>query len=382
VQHPLGQAPFVSGIRLMIQAMLVSPRFIYRVEQSDTAQDGVVPLDSFEIASRLSYFLWNTMPDDALFEAARRGELTDPEVVRRHAERMLEDPRAEATAERYHEILLDMGRYDTIAPDAGDFPNLPDDLPDLAREETLLVLRDAFASDQGWTHLLTTTETFVNGDLAPLYDLQGSFGESFERVSLPSAERRGLFTQIGFLASHATAFQPDPIHRGVFLTERIACNALGAPPADLPPLPPPEGRTNRQVVADHTERPGTVCASCHSTLINPFGFAYENYDAAGQLRSIDNGQPVETQAEVLIGGARRPVSGAIELADELARSDAVHACYAEHWVEFAFGRETAEEDAGLIQRLARTSREGGSIRDLLAELVTSPAFLNRSAEEL
>lgn len=382
VQNPLDDPPFVAGLRLMIQAFLVSPRFIYRVELAREPEGDVVPLDDYEIASRLSYFLWSSMPDDALFDLAGQGALSDSAEVARQAERMLSDSRASTVVWRFHEVLLDLARYNTINPDRTEFPDLPSNFADLVRQETRLVIDDAFASDLGWLDLMTTTETWINADLAPLYGVVTPLGAQFEKVQLPATERRGIFTQLGWLASHATAFQPDPIHRGVYLTEKIACNALGAPPAVLPPLPPPEGRTNREVVADHTEQEGTVCASCHTTLINPFGFPYENYDATGRIRTVDNGQPVETHAEPLIGGVRHAVSGALELADVLAQNETVHTCYAKHWVEFAFGRRSTGEDAGLLARLARSSLEGASIRTLLAELSSSPAFLTRSAEEL
>ena len=379
--YPRRAPPLVGGLRLVLEAFLASPRFLYRIEASARVEESVIPLDDYEVAARLSYALWDTMPDPTLFEAAAAGELGTAEQVRAQAERMLDDPRAASVNQRFHRLLLDVARYDAIDPDPGDHPGVTDRLPSSAREETERVLAAAFDEGRGWRSLLTTDETFVDAELARIYGVEPP-PTGFSRVRLPTAERRGLFTQVGFLASHATRFQPDPIHRGVFLTERIACNPLGAPPAELPPLPPPRGRTNREVVADHTEQPGTVCASCHSTLINPFGFPYEGFDAAGRVRTTDAGRPVETQAEPMLAGARVPVADALELADVMARNPAVHACYARHWVEYAFGRGIRPEDQGLVARLGQASLEGASIKDLLVQMVASPAFFNRSTEEL
>ena len=380
--NPEDVSAFTSGLRLVVRALLSSPYFIYRTELSDTIDGTVIPLDDYEIASRLSYFLWNTMPDDALFAAAAAGELTDAATLPTHVSRMLGDARASTVVERFHHALLDMDRYAQIGPSSAVFPEAPANLSELARDETYRVVRDAFEKDQGWKYLLTTDKTFVNADLASLYGLSGTFGSDFQEVTLDGAERNGIFTQIGFLTAHATSTDPDPIHRGVFLTKRIACNQVGAAPANLPSLPAPDGQTNREVVEDLTEVEGTVCASCHTTIINPFGFPFENFDALGRVRSSDNGLPLDTTAEAKIGDGFQMVTDALELTDALADADVVHSCYADHWVQFAFGKATTDGDAGLVARLGKASAEGGSIRTLISELVTSPAFLNRAMEEL
>ncbi len=375
-------APLDAGIRLTIEAFLQSPLFVYRVEQTDAVASGVIPLDGFEIAARLSFFLWNSMPDDALLTAAGSGALTTAAQIQSQATRMLADSRAEDVVASFHDALLLVGRYGSIEPSAAFFPDAPDDLSSLVDRENDLFVRAMFREDRGWRDMLTTTETFVNDDLAQLYGLSGDFGDQFVRATLPANERRGLFTHIGFLAANATSVNPDPIHRGVFLSIHIACNLVAAPPDDLPPLPATNGRTNRETVAMHTEAPGSNCAACHTTLINPFGWPFESFDAIGQYRTEDNGYPVETSATMSIQGQMVSVDNALDMADTLASSDAVHECYAEHWVEYALGRPLAEEDAGLVDALKTVSLGGGSVKALLARLVQSPAFLARSTEEL
>lgn len=374
---------FEAGVRLMLEAFLQSPFFLYRVEESEQPDGFAIPLDDYEVASRLSYLLWNTMPDDALFEAAAAGQLTDSNGVAAEATRMLDDPRAEDVLVRFHDQLLEVDQYGSISPADAFFPDAPDNLGSLAEQEANLFLDHVLNTEQGgWSDVLTSTETFVNEATAPIYDVGGTFDAEFTRVSLDPDQRRGMFTQIGFLGTHASSAQPDPIHRGVFLAERIACIHIAAPPDDIPPLPPVEGNTNREVVEGHTEQPGTVCATCHDRIINPFGFPFEGFDSIGATRTEDNGFPVDTADDPMIGDESVPVGDALELLDLMATDRAVHDCYAQHWVEYAFGRPSVEQDETLVERLGAASLDGAGVRQLLIDLVTSDAFLTRSMEEL
>ncbi|MCP3144992.1 DUF1592 domain-containing protein [Pyxidicoccus xibeiensis] len=379
-----GMPAFEGGIRLVLEAFLQSPHFLYRVERSTEAQKDRVPLDDYEVASRLSYGLWGAMPDDALFTAAREGALRSREGVATQARRMLQDARAKSVVEAFHRTLFDVPRYATIRPSPTRFPEVSGRFAEYATRENTLFVRDVVFSRQGrFSDLLTSPSTFVNAELARVYGLSGTYNDDFVPVTLDSRERKGVLTQVGFLASHATSADPDPIHRGVFLSERILCQKIGAPPANIPPLPAPQGRTNREVVASHTEAPGTNCASCHSTLINPLGFPFEGYDAIGRHRTTDNGHPVNASSAPFIGSDQVQVRDALDLADALAASEPVHACYARHWVEYLHGRPFAEEDGPLVERLGKLSKEGGlSIVDLVVEVVTSAGFVNRHPEEL
>lgn len=379
-----GMSDFDGGIRLLIEAFLQSPHFVYRIESSADAAGDVIPLDGYEVASRLSYMLWNTMPDEALLGAAAAGDLLRTDGLAEHARRLLDDPRAEETILHFHEQLLELERYAAIQPSSTFYPDAPAELGALAARETELFVKDlVLDADAGLGALLTSTRSFVNQDLASLYGLSGDYGDEFVPVELDPAERRGLLTQVGFLAAHATSVDPDPIHRGVFVAKRVLCAPLGVPPGEIPPLPAPEGRTNRETVAQHTETPGTSCANCHATLINPLGFPFESYDAVGAYRTEDNGHPVDTAAEPLIGAEPVAVEDALELATALAASPQVHECYAKHWLEFAYGRARSKNDAGLIERLgARSAAEDLSIKDLIVALVTTQAFTTRSVEEL
>jgi hypothetical protein len=372
-----------AGVRLVIEAMLQSPGFLYRHERSDEREDGTIPLDGYEVASRLSFALWNSMPDEELFEAAAADELRDPEAVAAQARRMLDDPRAEDAVVDFHRQLFGARYFNEIEPDREAFPQVSDDLPRFALEEhDRFVVEIVLGRDGTYADLLTSNDTFVNAELASIYGLEGEFGAEFEPVTLDPNRRRGVLTQVGFLAANATRLQPDPIHRGVFVAEKVAGVHIQAPPDDLPAPPVLPGATNREIVEQHTEQPGSVCAGCHTQIINPFGFAFESYDAVGAWRDTDNGHPVDTTARVPIDGVATPVAGAPDLVQTLAESLQAHEAYVAHWIEYAFGRQLKSEDQALVTALGARSASGElTVRELMVELVSSRAFLQRSTRE-
>ncbi len=375
---------FEAGVRLVIETMLQSPHFVYRVELSHEIDGEVIPLNDFEVAQRLSYFLTNSMPDAELFDAALEGSLSQPDVLEDQARRLLAHPRAQAVVSKFHDDLFDSEGYLAAAPLPVFYPDAPEDIGELAVEEFRTFIDETLVYGQGGlTDLLTSNVTWVNDDLAALYGVTGVVGDEFQRVELDPETRSGIFTQIGFLAGHASGSQPDPIHRGVFISKRIACSALPPPPDDLPPLPDVEGMTNRQAVEELTEVPGTNCAGCHTTFINPLGFPFENYDSTGAFRTLDDGLPVDPATVVPLDGEEHEIANAIELADMLASSPSVHACYAKHWVAYASGRPAEPEDDDLVERLAAASIDGSSsMKDTLVEIVNSRPFTSRSAFEL
>lgn len=379
-----GVPAYEAGVRLVLEAMLQSPYFLYRIEQSTDEDDGVVPLDGWEIVSRLSYLIWNTMPDEELFRAAEDGTIRDEAVLTGQVERMLADGRATDVVARFHEILFEADDFPGIAPAPAFFPDVAPELGAYAVAEQDLFVRDLYERGAGVRELLTSNETFVNAELARIYGLSGDYGDALEPVTLDPAQRAGILTHVGFLASNATSVNPDPIHRGVFVARRIACIQIAAPPANVPPLPAiDETMTTRQAVEAHTEQEGSICANCHKAIINRFGFTFENYDAIGAYRTEDAGQVVDASGAPPLDGRNVAVHDAVELAGHLGGSRDVHDCYVKHWVEFAYGRPSAEQDEPLVTRLGEQSAtEGLSMRELLVGLATSRAFLNRSTEEL
>ncbi len=379
--------PFVGGARLVLEAMLQSPYFLYRAELG-TASDAVtpLPLDAWELASRLSYALWGTMPDDALFDAASSGMLDDAAGRDAEVARLLADPRAEEMLVAYHEQLLSVSRYGDVTRSAMLFPEFDASVPPAMADEVRLFVRDVYESDGSLRDLFTADFTYANEPLARIYELPGVTGSEMRRVSLAGTERGGLLTMAGFLATNASSTDSDPIHRGVFVNHRILCAPLPAPPMMVPPLPPEDmsmPRTLRQRIDLHTG-PGTCGASCHGTMINPIGFAFEHFDAVGAYRERDrNDLVIDSSAEYDFSGRRVAYADAAELSATIAEQHATHACYAEHLLQFVHGRAPVETDEGLLRHLTRDSlRESASLRDLLRVLVTSDAFRFRSPVEL
>lgn len=361
------------GAQLVIEAMLQSPHFLYRTE---LGEDGA-PLSGFEIAAKLSFLLLDTTPSDELLDRAASGAFETPAGVAEVARQMLDAPDAAATLQRFHGELFGLDRYLSIAKDPAKFPAHDEALnPTLARAEELF-LDHLFRDGLGLEALLTSTVAYANAELAPFYGVEAA-GAELREVDL-GPDRPGLFTRLGFLAYNGTLRDPDSIHRGVEINRTMMCASLSPPPGIIPALPTVQpGQTNRERVNAHTG-PGTCGSGCHTTIINPIGFAFENFDAMGQLRDTDNGKPVDTSSEYDFGDGLVPFDGAAELMQLLAGSPRAHACYARHLAEFGLGRDIDDQDAVLIDRLQRASvLEGRSIKELFMAVVASPAFGQRS----
>jgi hypothetical protein len=376
-----GPDDFARGVRLTLQAFLQSPYFVYRVEANRKAgEDGNIPLSAHEIATKLSYLLWNTMPDDALFTAAEGGALDTPEGILAEATRLLEDDRARATVAWFHEQLYQYDHYDDLNKDPTKFPTFSPALgADLKTEARLFIEDVVFAQGGGIREILTSRTSFVNDKLAAIYGLPGAFGGEFTRVDLDPKQRSGFLTHLGFLASNATKLEQHSIHRGVFINRRVLCAQLPDPPNNVPPLPPPTAsQTNRERVDKHTGK-GTCGASCHGTLINPAGFAFEHYDAIGQYQTEEKGFPIDSADTYPLGGKSITYQDAIEFDALIAESDQVHECYARSWLEYGYGRAHDDRDRDTIKELGKASRKG--TKALILALTQTAAFRTRAPQK-
>jgi hypothetical protein len=372
-----------AGVRLVLEAFLQSPHFLYRIEGHGPSHDGQIRLDAHDLASRLSYTLWNTLPDADIFARAASGELEDPAGLARVAASMLDDPRAEAMVLSFHSQLLERDRLKQAAPSPARFGELSENFTaHAARESDLFIKHHVLEQNHGYKELLSSSNGFVNRELASIYGVDGTFGDEFTQVSFDPARRRGLLTQTAFLAAHATSLDPDPIHRGVFVARRLLCVPLRAP-GSLPPLPAAGGRTNRQTVEAHTETEGSGCAVCHKRTINPLGFPFESYDAIGRERALDNGLPVDPSSVATLDGEPVSVKDGVELAQRIAESPQAHACYARHWLEYAYGRPATARDGALISQLGAESVQGKlSIKGLILQLLAAPQFASIDERDL
>jgi hypothetical protein len=380
---PAELGPFESGVRLVLQSMLQSPFFLYRVEASESVVDAKIPLSSHEVAAKLSYMLWNTMPDDELFAAADADSLTDAAGVEVQATRMLDHPRAHAMVAAFHYQLLHVDHYIDVYKDPVKFPNYDPAMNDAMITETMTFVDNVVFAEQGdLATLLTAPYSFINNTLAPLYGVEAPADGTFARVDLDPAQRAGVLTQIGFLASKAGAFENDPIHRGVFLNLQLLCTGLPPPPNMVPPLPPPmAGETLRERIDRHTGI-GTCGEGCHGYLINPLGFAFENYGPLGEWQTMDAGKPVDAAAEFGFKSGKLGFDGGVELANLMADSEEAHRCYVGHMLEYGYARDPQKADDALIQRIADGSQIGDySIKEIILELTKDQAFLLRATVE-
>lgn len=375
---------FARGVRIVVEAMLQSPSFLYRLELGrDPAGGSVRPLDGWEIATRLSYFLWSSGPDEELLDAAEAGELGTADGVAAAARRMLADSRSHDAVDDFHRQWFDLERFGGLTKNPDVYPEWSSTIDDSLREEVLrFVRRVVFELEGSYVDLLTLPETYVDAELAALYGLQGDFGEEMELVELDADERAGLLTQIGFLASHAHAVQTSPIHRGVFLQRRVLCNPLPDPPGDVDASIPPVGgeiETTREAVELHTS--GPACSGCHG-LINEPGFSFEGYDAIGRSRSTEDGVAIDSTGTVAIDNESVAFTDAIELSQAIAYSDAGPRCYATQWFRYANMRQETPEDLCTLDGLAEAwEASDHEIEELLVSLTQTAAFRYRADQE-
>lgn len=366
---------FKDGAQVFIEALLQSPHFLYRIQLSEAG----TRLVGGELATRVSYFLRGTTPSDALLDAASAGQLDTPEGLLAVVTAMLDEDGARLALERFHGQLFGLERYDSILKDATNFPEYSEALNQTFREADLLYFSRLYTGGFGLRELLLSNVAFVNDATAFVYGVP-SPGAALAPVTLDGS-RPGFLTRAGFLAYNGTLNDPDPIHRGVDINRKLLCTNISPPPGEIPPLPPYEpGQTNRERVVAHTEAPSadgspSQCAGCHGPLINPPGFALENFDAIGRARTTDNGKPVDTTGSFGQLDGQQTFSGIVELAGLLAESRKVHSCYAAHISEFAFARDLGTNDVPLLDAMELQSREQNySVRDLVLAVVGSERF--------
>jgi hypothetical protein len=371
--------PFAAGVALCIRLFLQSPYFLYRTELEQQNVGGRIPLSSFEIAAKLALSLTASIPDATLLQDAAAGSLSlsNKALIDTQAQRLLATERGKASALHLHTQALALSRFDLIRK-----PDLAAGVPVSLRKSAELFLNALYDENRGMRTLLTSAEAFVDANLAPLYGLTGTFGTEFQRVDVTDQPRRGILTHPGFLALFAGEAQPDPIHRGVFINEQILCVDLQPPTANVPPLPGEQpNTTNRQRIEALTGK-GTCGQSCHATLINPLGYAFENYDWLGRYRTTDGGLNVDATGAYVLDGREQSFQNGLELVELMAGSQDAHRCYARHWLYYLAGRLPDEADAATLDALAaQSSAENISTKDLVRALVQSESFLTRAAAE-
>lgn len=377
------QVSYGRGVELIIQAILQSPQFLYRVDalRAPTEETGAVALGGYELAGRLSFTLWGSVPDEALLAAAAEGRLATAADVEREARRLLQDPRARQIVRDFGDQWLNLSRLDGLARDGTELDvNV---LNDSLRESLNRYLEETYFSEKGsFEQLFTSQDVWLDAALAPLYGGQAP-ATGFAAQALPDP-RSGLLTQPALLTLLSHSNQTAPVIRGVFVRERFLCLAVPPPPADLnavPPDPDPNA-TTRERFRQHTEQ--EACAACHK-LIDGVGFGFERYDQLGRYRAAENGFPVDDSGQVL--GTSDPslegnYNGLQELAGRIAQSSRARDCLATNWYRYTYGRPEQEADACSMKQVqARFAESGGDLKELLVALTQTDSFLYRPALE-
>jgi hypothetical protein len=369
-------ADYRAGIRLVLEAILASPQFLYRVEPDGGEGGGPRPLSGYEVATRLSYFLWASTPDEALLDEAARGGLATEEGVGAAARRMLADPKARAGIRSFHRQWLGLRELDTESKDAALGGTFTPELKDAMVEETLSFAVDAALSGGDVVQkLYTSTTTFVNAPLAKLYGVTGPAGAELARVTLPEGQRAGILTQASVLTVLSSGDQTSPILRGKFVREKLLCQPIPPPPVNVGIVAPKVDPklTTKQRFEQHRRDPS--CASCH-VMMDPIGFGLEHYDAIGRYRTMDGAFPVDAVGELsMTDDVDGRFDGAIELGARLAGSRQARKCLATQWTRYALGRSERPEDGPSIDAAyGRFAASGFDVRELIVAIAESPSF--------
>lgn len=379
----LGKTP-EKGLQAVLEVMLQSPAFLYRIEHGTTLADGKSAPTSYEMASRLSYLLWGSAPDMPLLELAAQDKLTTAEQVKAAAERLVQDSRTKDVTRFFHGQLLGTSGLDGLVRNADYYPTFEPGMGALFRQETEAFIEHVIWQGSGtFAELFTAPYTFLNGPLSKYY----GFGNipvdqtSFSKVDFTDpallAKRSGILTQAGILSLTTPGSRTNPIVRGKWLLDKILCTAIPDPPPALmvkePEVTP--GTTARQRFAQHREQ--EPCKTCHQNL-DPVGFGFENYDGAGLWRETDNGLPIDNQGQLTASDMAGEFHGAVEFGKKASQSQSATLCFADRWLTFAYGRHITAEDA-CTQKAVEDAfvASGGNVKALLVALTQTDAFLRR-----
>lgn len=375
------EGAFDAGVEAALSAVLVSREFLFRVERDPP---GIAPKSAYrvsdlELASRLSFFLWSSIPDDELLDLAERGELRKPDVLLAQTRRMLADRRSRSLVTNFAAQWLHLRNLDSITPDGRLFPDFDDNLRRAMRRETELLFEEVVREDLSVLGLLKSDHTFLNGRLAKHYGVPHVYGPRFRRVALdPGGERGGLLRHASVLTVTSYATRTSPVLRGKWVLE----NLLGTPPPPPPPNVPALGDntvsaalTVRERLAKH--RANAACASCHN-LIDPVGFALENFDAVGRWRTGEEGKPVDASGGSPDGSLFAGVAGLEE--HLLKRPELFVGTLTEKLLTFALGRGVEPFDGPAVRNVVRSAKAADyRFSSLIEGIVTSTPFQMRAS---
>ena len=372
-------ASFERGIQSALQLILASPKFVFRVEQdpANVAPGGIYRISDLELASRLSFFLWSSIPDEELLAAASQGRLSDRAELDRQVRRMLADRKSAALVDNFAGQWLLIRNLKTFLPNSDEFPDFDDNLRQAFARETEMFFASVMREDRNVLDLLTADYTYVDERLARHYGIPGVYGSQFRRVVLADDARRGLLGKGSLLAVTSHATRTSPVNRGKWVLENILGTPPAPPPPDVPALKEPEPgaatRTMREQMVEHRANP--TCASCHK-IMDPIGFAMENFDAVGAWRARDAGRPIDASGELADG---TNVDGVVALRQAItARPELFAGTLTEKLLTYALGRGLDYRDMPAVRAIvASASRDRYRFSSIVAGIVTSTPFQMR-----
>jgi len=373
---------FEAGIEAAIASILVNPNFLFRIETvpSDIKSGEIYTVSDIELASRLSFFLWSSIPDEQLLTLAEQGKLHDPGVLEGQVDRMLADPRAETLATNFACQWLHLKNLESIQPDLRLFPDWDDNLRQAFRKETELLFHDVVAHDRSVLALIDSPHTFLNERLARHYGIDHVYGSHFRRVDLDLPTRRGGLLRHGsILTVTSYATRTSPTIRGDWILSNLIGTPPPPPPPNIPALEENDAAANNLSVRDRLSlhRANPACASCHD-LIDPLGFTLENFDAVGRWRAFENSQPVDASGYLPDGSSLRGIDTLEK--SFLERPEIFATTLVEKLMTYALGRGIEPYDGPAIRRTVReAAKDDYQFSALIKGIVLSPPFLMRTA---
>ena len=371
------------GIQLALEAMLVSPNFLFRIEHDPNPTDaaGAHPVSQIELASRLSYFLWSSMPDDELLALAEAGKLRAPGAIDAQVKRMLADDRSSAIADNFAGQWLELRNLDVVKPDPQKFPDWSPELRDAMKQESRLFFDHILRENRPLSEFLDARYTFLNERLAKHYGIEGVTGPEFRRVELSTDQRGGILSQAGVLTVSSYPTRTSVVLRGQYILNNILASPMPPPPPDTPRLDENDvgkSASLRQQMEKH--RADTMCASCHNKM-DPLGFGLENYDGIGKWRAMDGKFPVDASGVMPNGKTfSTPAEMRAVLQSQLPEFSR---CMVQKMLTYSLGRGLGPYDRRTVDEIDRKlAASGYGFQSLIYEIVRSLPFQSRRGEQL
>ncbi len=372
---------FEAGIETALQRILASPKFVFRVERDPADLPAVHRISDLELASRLSFFLWSSIPDDELLNLASKGLLRNPAVLETQVRRMLADPKAEALVTNFAGQWLHLRNVPNVLPNSDLFPDFDDNLRQSMRRETELFFESIIREDRSVLDLLTADYTFVNERLARHYGIPDIYGSRFRRVAIVDEARKGLLGQASILAVTSHAERTSPVVRGKFILENILGTPVPPPPPDVPALKETAAgekpKTIREQMAEHRANP--ACATCHKVM-DPIGFALENFDAVGAWRTREAGGAIDASGQLADGTS---IDGVVTLREALIRRpDMFASTLTEKLLTYGLGRGLDYYDMPVVRGIVRdAARSDNKFSAIIVGIIRSTPFQMRAAPD-